>query len=231
MVPLLPDFSLRHLGLPCSLEKPGGKQAGPPALEAGTRLHKRTESAGGCRCAPGSTSSRGGREPGPPQALWMQGHGGGRGAVWVLSSSGKKIHDREILPDQQGGQTQVPKLPRVRGPSGQGPHRVPSACLCKARGKKAVLPQAHLLVLVGPHLVPAMARRPGTGEDPPLPAAPSQSGWLWTRGGGVPGPFYSTEQNRRKVTESALLVPSGTFQHGKPLSIWGNNLGTLIKGR
>lgn len=50
----------------------------------------------------------------------------------------------------------------------------------------------------------------------PLPATPSQSGWPRRSAEGVPSAFSSTDPNRKKVPESALLSPSGTFQHGKP---------------
>lgn len=154
----------------------------------------------------------------------------------------------------QGEKTQVWNLPsaaRHGGHSGPNPLRVSSARRVRPRVRTPILTQMHLPVLgvreQGPRGPPACtnhgpkvwageaeAAPPQASpspfldtrscEDPPLPPTPSQSGWLRRSGEGVPGPFSPTEQNRKKVTESALCAPSGTFQHGKPTEQLGKPL-------
>lgn len=127
-----------------------------------------------------------------------------------------KIHHADILPSPQEGQIQGPKLPSPAwhgGHSGQGLLRVPNSHRQKPRGKEHCPhpDRTHPPVLLGPQPLPTMAWRPGAPTPShPIPVRLAKQECRRSLS------FSSTDQNRKKVTESALLAPSGTFQHGKP---------------
>lgn len=140
----------------------------------------------------------------------------------------------------------LPCLPFATGLLEPGPARGFHARVCKAQGRETVT-WSHPPVPVGqeglgfvrtleveaapPQASPSPFLDSQGCEDPNPWPTPSWSGWGRRAGDGLPGPFPSTGRNRKRVIESALLAPSGTFQHGKPTEQLGSNLGTLIKGR